>query len=117
MLLRSETISGIARQDARAFAEAVETARENWWRQKIAARKNSIRSTHDRLMQMKDPPGYVTMSAGSALVQAAREATSGFRGRWPDKLLQDPTVRMLEALHRFPDGAGTHESGSEQDIR
>ena len=98
---RAETISGIARKDARAFAEAVETARENWWQQKIAARKDAIRSAHDRLMQMKDPSGYVTMSAGSSLEQAAREAVSGFRSRWPDRLSQHPSIRMLKALHAF----------------
>ena len=98
---RAETISGVARKDAHAFAEAIEAVRENWWRQKIAARKDAIRSAHDRLVQMKDPPGYVTMSAGSALVQSAREAVSGLRSRWPAKLSRHPSIRMLEALHAF----------------
>lgn len=98
---RTETISGVARKDAHAFVEAVEIARENWWRQRIATQKDTIRSAYDCLMQMKDPPGYVTVSTGAALVRAAREATSGFRGRWPDKLSQHPDVRRLEALHAF----------------
>ena len=98
---RAETIPGVARKDAHAFVEAVETARENWYQQNIAARKDAIQSAHDRLMQMKNPPGYVTKGAGSALVQAAEEAVSGFRGRWPARLAQHPTVRMLEELHVF----------------
>ena len=52
-------------------------------------------------MQMENPSGYVTMSTGSALVQTAEEAVSGFRIRWPDGLSQHPTVRMLEELHAF----------------
>ena len=98
---RADTISGVAREDAHAFTEAVETARENWWRQKIAAREDAIRSAHDRLKQKENSLGYVTMSAGSALVQTVEETVSGFRGRWPDRLSRHPTVRMLEALHAF----------------
>ena len=50
---------------------------------------------------MENPSGYVTISTGSALVQTAEEVVSGFRSRWPDRLSQHPTVRMLEELHAF----------------
>ena len=53
-------VSGLSRDDARAFAEALVTARVHWWRRALAARIATLRSVHDRLVQFANPPKYMT---------------------------------------------------------
>ena len=77
-------ISGLTRAKAGTFAAALASGREDWWRQAVRARRGAIKSVHNRLAQMKNPPDYMTKSAGRALLRAARDAIDGVQGRWPD---------------------------------
>ena len=94
-------ISGTNRNDARAFTTVLEARREEWWKRALARRFADIRSVHNRLAQLKDPPGYVTRRAGSDLAGAAEAAVRELPGRWPDSLSQHPGFRMLAAIRAF----------------
>ena len=66
-------VSGLTRADAEALAAALEAARVGWWRRELAARSEALRSVHERLAQLDDPPGYV----GRSLCRDLEEAPPG----------------------------------------
>ena len=80
------TVSGLARSEARALAEAIETARVGWWRDQLASQIGALRSVHDRLARFADPPGYVQSDAIRDLVREAQAVAGGLVGHWPDAL-------------------------------
>ena len=79
-------VSGLSRDDARAFAEALVTARVHWWRRALAARIATLRAVHDRLVQFANPPKYMTRSVFRELRRDAEKAADQFAGRWPNTL-------------------------------
>ena len=95
------TVSGLSRSEGRAFADAVERARADWWRRKLAPQIGALRSVHDRLVGLADPPGYVHVEAIRDLVQDAQAAAGGLVGDWPDSLSDAPEIRMLRDILEF----------------
>ena len=95
------TVSGLSRSEARAFADAVERARVEWWRRTLAPQIGALRSVHDRLTGLADPPGYVHSDAVRDLVQDAQAAAGGLVGGWPDALSDAPEIRMLRGILEF----------------
>ena len=94
-------VSGLSRDDASAFAEALDTARVQWWRRALKAQIVALRSAHDRLLQLADPPEYMTRSLFRELRRDAEKAVSQFRGRWPSTLSNAPEIRLLRTILDF----------------
>ncbi len=95
------TVSGLSGTEARAFADAVERARVDWWRRTLAPQIGALRSVHDRLAGFADPPGYIHGDAFGELVRDARAAAGGLVARWPDSLSDAPEIRMLRGILEF----------------
>ena len=95
------TVSGLARREARALADAIETARVGWWRDRLAPQMGGLRVVRDRLARLADPPGYVHSDTLPGLAQEARAVADGLDGRWPDVLSDDPEFRMLQSVLEF----------------
>ena len=94
-------ISGLSRDDGLALADALESARAAWWRQSLAPQIDSLRSIHDRLTELVDPPKYVQTEAIRDLTNDAQSAAGGFPGKWPDSLSDTREIRMLGDILRF----------------
>ena len=94
-------VSGLSRDDARAFAEALVTARVHWWRRALAARIATLRSVHDRLVQFANPPKYMTRNVFRELRRDAEKAAGQFAGRWPNTLSNAPEIRPLRTILDF----------------
>ena len=100
------TVSGLSRSEARAFADAVERARVDWWRRTMAPQIGALRSVHDRLTGLADPPGYVHSDAVRDLVQDAEVAAGGLVGNWPDCPVRGPGDPDAARHPKVPGGAG-----------
>ncbi len=96
-------VSGLSPDDARAFADALETARTHWWRQALGAQIETLRSVHDRLAQCADPPAYLTRSACAALRRDAEKVAGPFAAGWPSTLADAPEIHMLQTTLEFLD--------------
>ena len=103
---RTSQVSGLTLTVARALADAVETARIDWWRKAIAAQIGALQSVHDRLAVLAAPPKYLTADALRDLVCAAEAVADGFAARWPKSLSGSPEVRMLEEILAFLEEPG-----------
>ena len=104
----SAHVSGLPRTDAAAFADALETERCKWWRRTLARQLETLRSVHDRLTALADPPRYLTVDALRGLEAEARTIAGGIAARWPEALADAPEVRMLRDILEFeqaPDDA------------
>ncbi|MDE0077126.1 MAG: UvrD-helicase domain-containing protein [Caldilineaceae bacterium] len=104
-------ISGLFRHDAQVFTETLESARADWWRRTLASQIALLRSIHDRVSELGDPPKYVHVEAIRNLANDAQSAAGGLVGRWPDSLADEPEIRMLMDILRFlesPDEARTN---------
>ena len=99
-------VSGLPRTDASALAEAVETARCEWWRRTLAPQLGALRSVHDRLTALADPPRYLTVDAFRELEAEAQTVAGGFGARWPEALSDTPEVRMLQDILEFLEAPG-----------
>ena len=102
------TVSGLSRAEAKALADAVETARVDWWRGTLAPQIGMLRSVHDRLAGFADPPRYVDVDILRDLTRDAQAAAGGLVARWPDSLSDAPEIRMLRGILEFleaPDDA------------
>ena len=95
------TVSGLARNDARAVVDALEAARVVWWRRTLAASIGKVGAVHDRLARLADPPAYVTEKVIRDLRREAEAAAGGFVARWPSTLSNAPEVRTLRAILEF----------------
>ena len=94
-------ISGLSRNEAGAFCDALEKARVEWWRRVLATRSGTLCSAHDRLTQLADPPKYITDYELRDLKREAESAVSGFVTRWPSALSNAPEIRMLKSILEF----------------
>ena len=83
---REKAVSGLSRGDATALAHALEAARVHWWQRALAAQAGPLRSVHDRLARLADPPSYTTRGAFSDLRRDAEKVAGRFPARWPDRL-------------------------------
>ena len=61
----------------------------------------TLRSVHDRLAQLADPPRYMARSVFSDLERDAETAGCEFPARWPDALSGAPEIRMLKTIQDF----------------
>ena len=95
------TVSGLSRTEARAFADAVERARVEWWRRTLAPQIGALRSVHDRLARFAAPPGYVHGDAFDGVMRDARAVAGDLVARWPDSLSEAPEIRMLRGILDF----------------
>ena len=102
----SSQVSGLTLTVARALADAVETARIDWWRKAIAAQVGALRSVHERLDVLAAPPKYLTADALRDLVRAAEAVSDGFAARWPKSLSDSPEIQMLHDILAFLDEPG-----------
>ena len=96
-----ETVSGLSWHQARTLVDALEASRLGWWRRTLAAHNETLRSVHDRLAQLADPPRYMARSVFSDLERDAETAGGEFPARWPDALSGAPEIRMLKTIQDF----------------
>ena len=106
---RRVTVSGLPKSDARAFTDALESARVDWWQRTLAAHVGKLRSVDNRLAQLADPPRYMAHSVFSDLVRDAKDAVAPFPSRWPDKLSGVGEIRMLNAIQDFVRNPEAHQ--------
>ena len=102
------TVSGLARAEAGALANAIETARADWWRRWLAPRFDAIRAVNECLDSLADPPRYIHSDDIRRLERDAQTATAGLAWSWPEALSDAPETRMLGAIAEFleaPDDA------------
>ena len=104
------TVSGLARTEAKALADAIETARIDWWRDQLASQIGALRAVNDRLARFADPPRYVHSDAIRDLVEEAQVVAGGLVGPWPDALSDAPEVRMLRSILAFLEAPGDTRS-------
>ena len=95
------TVSGLTREDAQALADSLENARTRWWRRALAPQLGRIRSTHDCLKQLADPPNYVRIADIRDLTRDAKAAAAGLAGQWPPSLSDTPEIQMLKDILNF----------------
>ena len=95
------TVSGLTREDAQALGDSLENARTRWWRRALAPQIGMLRSIHDCLMQLADPPNYVRIADIRDLTRDAQAAAGGLEGRWPPSLSDTPEIRMLKDILDF----------------
>ena len=95
------TVSGLARNDARAVVDALEAARAAWWRRALTAQIGMLGAVHDRLARLADPPAYVTEEVIRDLRRDSEAAVGGLVARWPRALSNAPEVRTLRAILEF----------------
>ena len=98
------TVSGLSGTEARAFADAVERARVDWWRRTLAPQIGPLRAVHSRLAELADPPNYLDADAVGDLARDAQAVAGGFAARWPDALSDVPEFRMLRGILEFLEG-------------
>ncbi len=94
-------VSGLPRTAANACADALETARSDWWRRTLTSQQETLRSLHDRLMALADPARYFTSDALRDLEADAQTVADGLAARWPEALSDVPEVRMLRGILEF----------------
>ena len=99
-------VSGLPRMAASALADTLETARCEWWRRTLGPQLETLRSVHDRLTALADPPKYLTSDALRDLEAAAQTVAGGFAARWPQALSDAPEVRMLRSILEFLEAPG-----------
>ena len=90
-------VSGLSPSDAKALAEALETAMLLWWRKALSV----LRPVHDRLAQLANPPSYTSRAVLSDLHHDAKSAVGQFPSRWPDMLSSTAEFHMLERILAF----------------
>ncbi|MYI72860.1 MAG: AAA family ATPase, partial [Candidatus Dadabacteria bacterium] len=96
-----EVVSGLSRHKARAFADALESLRINWWRKVLAEHVGTLNSVQDDLAQLADPPMYMARSIFSTLERKARDVVAQFPSQWPDKLSGVAEIQMLKTIQDF----------------
>ena len=96
-----EAVSGLSREDARALADALETARSGWWCHALVPQIGTFRSILEQLAQLADPPKYVSIDFIRDLMRDAEKAAGGFTAHWPDSLSNSPEIRMLKEIVEF----------------
>ncbi len=99
-------VSGLRRAAACALAEAIETARCEWWRRALAARTGALRLAHDRIAEFADPLKYLTADALRGLEAEAQTVAGGLVARWPQALSDAPEIRMLRDILKFLEAPG-----------
>ena len=87
--------------DSQAFIQTLETARVQWWQRTLEPQIETLRSVHDKLTQLRNPPAYVRHSAFTKLKTKAESAAGQFTASWPSALSDAPEIVMLKAILGF----------------
>ena len=95
------TVSGLNQDDAQALADSLENARTRWWRRTLEPQIGLLRSVHECLAQLADPPNYVRIADIRDLTRDAQSAAAGLVGQWPTSLANTPEIRMLKDILEF----------------
>ena len=95
------TVSGLDQDDAQALGDSLENARTHWWRRTLEPQIGMLRSVHDSLAQLADPPNYVRIADIRDLTRDAQSAAAGLVGSWPTSLADTPEIRMLKDILDF----------------
>ena len=85
----------------RRFRGPTEPFRKEWWRRTLALQIGVLRSVHERLAELTDPPKYVDADTFRELKQDTQAAVGNLLGRWPDSLSDAPEIRMLRDILAF----------------
>ena len=102
----NERVSGLPRADANALADALSSARCDWWRRTLAPQLETLRSVHDRLTALADPATYLTADALRDLEAEAQAGAGRFAAWWPEALSDAPEVGMLRGILEFLEAPG-----------
>ena len=105
-----EAVSGLSRHQARTLINALEAARLGWWRRTFATHIETLRSVHDLLVQLADPPRYMARSVFSDLERNAEKAVGEFPSRWPNALTGTPEIRILKIIQDFLNDSESHRA-------
>ncbi len=97
----SAQISGLSRTAAIALADAVESAKHEWWSRILTTLADTLGPIHHRIANLSDPPNYVKKAATIELEREAREASKQFDKRWPGVLAETPEIQMLRGTLAF----------------
>ena len=95
------TVSGLKQIDAQALGDSLESARVRWWRRTLEPQIGMLRSVHECLAQLADPPNYVRIADIRDLTRDAQSAAAGLVGQWPPSLANTPEIRMLKDILDF----------------
>ncbi len=98
---RESIVSGLSLNDSQSFVQTLETARIRWWRRTLEFQIDDLRSVHDELAQLVDPPAYLTRSTFAKLRNRVQSAAGQFTDRWPDSLSDTPEIQMLKSIQDF----------------
>jgi len=99
-------VSGLPRTAASALADALEKARREWWRRALAPQLETLRTVHERLAALADPPKYLTADSLHDLECVVRNAAGGIAARWPKAISDVPEIRMLRDILDFMEAPG-----------
>ena len=94
-------VSGLPRTAAFALADALETARREWWRRTLAPQLGKLRSVHHRLVELADPPKYLRADALRELEADAQAVAGSLAARWPEVLSDVPEFQLLRDILDF----------------
>ena len=95
------TVSGLDQDDAQALGDSLENARTRWWRRTLEPQTGMLRSVHECLAQLADPPNYVRIADIRDLTRDAKSTAAGLVGQWPSSLANTPEIRMLKDILDF----------------
>ena len=94
-------VSGLTRSDATGLAEAVDTARCDWWRRALGRKLALLHSVREQLAELANPSRYMTADALRDLPARARAVAGEFPARWPTALSDVPEIRVLRDVRAF----------------
>ena len=97
----SASISGLPNKTMAALANAVETARYDWWQRVLASLVKPLKSVRNHIAAHSDPPEYFTTAELQVLVLEARGVASQVSGPWPKALADAPEIQLLRDVLTF----------------
>ena len=94
-------VSGLAGNEARAFAVALEEAKDRWWRERLATEAGALTDLFRRLDALSDPPRYLTKRAFAALQRDAETLARRFPQIVPEPWSEAREGRALLSIQAF----------------
>ncbi len=67
----------------------------------LASHEDQLSSIHQRLMELVDPPKYVSRSIFSVIEHGAIDVVTGFPLNWPDKMSGSNVIRKFKDIKTF----------------
>ena len=94
-------VSGLAGNQARASAAALEEAKYRWWEERLAAEAGALADLDRRLAALSDPPRYLTKRTFAALQRDAERLARRFPEFVPERWSAAREARALLAIRAF----------------